>query len=273
MSDLREAREQAGLTLAALGSLLKVPTAKLEALEEGRYTDLPDLTFARALAKSVCRTLKLDPAPVLAAMPAASSEHALSVSDGLQTPFPQRISVVKAPRASSPHRGLNRPLVFAVCLFVLALVLWFVLPQDAWEQWQSAVSVPVANTESVATLNAPETTPTAVETPVAATEPEMVPAPEIETPAVAAAVPVATEPSVPVLTLQARASSWVQVVGASGQTLLQRQMQTGELLAFNEDVPLTVVVGHAAATEVKVRGEVFDIAPFVRNQVARFVVK
>ena len=59
---LRAAREAAGLHIAALAAALKVPVRKLEALEAGRYGELPDLTFARALASSACRHLKVDPA-------------------------------------------------------------------------------------------------------------------------------------------------------------------------------------------------------------------
>ncbi|MBU7575138.1 MAG: helix-turn-helix domain-containing protein, partial [Hydrogenophaga sp.] len=56
---LRAAREAAGLHIAALAAALKVPVKKLEALEAGRYSELPDLTFARALASSACRHLKV----------------------------------------------------------------------------------------------------------------------------------------------------------------------------------------------------------------------
>ena len=66
---LREAREAAGLHIAAMAAALKVPVRKLEALEAGRYDELPDLTFARALASSACRQLKIDPAPVLEQIP------------------------------------------------------------------------------------------------------------------------------------------------------------------------------------------------------------
>ena len=66
---LRAAREAAGLHIAALAAALKVPVRKLEALEAGRYEELPDLTFARALASSACRHLKIDPAPVLEQIP------------------------------------------------------------------------------------------------------------------------------------------------------------------------------------------------------------
>jgi cytoskeleton protein RodZ len=60
---LREARMEAGLHIAALAVALKVPVAKLEALEADNFAVLPDTVFVRALASSVCRTLKIDSAP------------------------------------------------------------------------------------------------------------------------------------------------------------------------------------------------------------------
>lgn len=69
---LRNARQQRGLHIAALAVMLKVPQAKLEALEADRYDELPDATFARALATAVCRALKIDAGPVLALLPRAA---------------------------------------------------------------------------------------------------------------------------------------------------------------------------------------------------------
>jgi cytoskeleton protein RodZ len=66
---LRHAREAQGLHIAALAAALKVPQRKLEALERDEYGALPDPSFTRALALSVCRSLKIDSAPVLALLP------------------------------------------------------------------------------------------------------------------------------------------------------------------------------------------------------------
>lgn len=66
---LREAREAQGLHPAALAVALKVPVRQIEALEDDRLDLLPDLVFARALAASVCRQLRIDPQPVLARLP------------------------------------------------------------------------------------------------------------------------------------------------------------------------------------------------------------
>ena len=50
---LRAARERQGLHIAALAASIKVPPAKLEALEAGRYEALTDSTVA---ARTLTRT-------------------------------------------------------------------------------------------------------------------------------------------------------------------------------------------------------------------------
>jgi len=67
---LRRAREAAGMHVAAVAVSLKVPVRKLEALENDRLPkELGDPVFIRGLASSVCRSLKVDPQPVLERLP------------------------------------------------------------------------------------------------------------------------------------------------------------------------------------------------------------
>jgi cytoskeleton protein RodZ len=66
---LRGYRTDVGLGVDALASAMRVPVAKLQALEDDRLDELPDAVFARALALAVCRQLKTDAAPVLALLP------------------------------------------------------------------------------------------------------------------------------------------------------------------------------------------------------------
>jgi cytoskeleton protein RodZ len=85
---LRAAREKQGMHIAMLAAMIKVTPKKLESLETGRLDELPDLAFARALAQSVCRTLKLDPQPVLAQLPQLAKPEGLErAANGLNTPY------------------------------------------------------------------------------------------------------------------------------------------------------------------------------------------
>ena len=84
---LRQAREAAGMHIAALAVSLKVPVKKLEALEQDRFDLLPDAVFVRALASSVCRTLKLDAAPVLGLLPQSTAPKLTYQGSGINAPF------------------------------------------------------------------------------------------------------------------------------------------------------------------------------------------
>ena len=68
---------------------LKVPVRKLEALEDDRYDLLPDAVFVRALASSVCRTLKIDPQPVLDRLPQTAAPRLIADQRRHQRPVPR----------------------------------------------------------------------------------------------------------------------------------------------------------------------------------------
>ena len=127
---LRRAREAAGVHVTALASSLKVPVYKLEALEEGRFDLLTDLVFARALAASVCRTLKIDPNPVLERLPQAGAPHIVRSRDGINAPFRVPGDLVR----QSWVDQLSRPAVLAVLALLLGALVLIFLPdagQDA----------------------------------------------------------------------------------------------------------------------------------------------
>ncbi len=66
---LREARLAQGMDIEPLAAILKIPARKIEALEAGALSGVGDLTFSRALAGSICRQLRIDAKPILAAWP------------------------------------------------------------------------------------------------------------------------------------------------------------------------------------------------------------
>lgn len=121
---LRNARQQRGLHIAALAVMLKVPQAKLEALEADRFDELPDATFARALATAMCRALKVDPAPVLALLPRTRTSE-FDVPPGLNQPFRER-------GAGAIDGGvlalLARPVVWGPLLLLIAAAAVYWIP-------------------------------------------------------------------------------------------------------------------------------------------------
>ena len=121
---LRHARESAGLHIAALAVALKVPVKKLEALEMDRHDLLPDTVFVRALASSVCRTLKIDATPVLALLPQAV------VPSYRQAPVSAQSSFSAYPSSARPLNlaSVSGPALMAGLLLVAGAAVLVFLP-------------------------------------------------------------------------------------------------------------------------------------------------
>ena len=282
---LSQAREAAGLHIAALAAALKVPVKKLEALEAGRYDELPDLVFARALASSACRQLKVDPTPILQQIPAGVTPALGDSGMAINTPFKPSGGM-----SANPVGWLSRPAVLAAMVLMMGALLLVFLP-DMTPLAEPVVNAPVADaspSESSAPVPSapdegaavPATARESSEVPVASTDVALSPA--LAPVSVAAAVPATTQPTVvvsdavdttQVLAIRATGESWVQVTDGAGTVVIQRMLQTGDTVDFSAAPPYAVVVGRVDNAEVRVRGRTFDATPFARNGVARFEVK
>ena len=293
---LRDAREAAGLHIAALAVALKVPVAKLEALEADNFSALPDMVFVRALASSVCRTLKIDPQAVLALLPQGEGPRLSAGDVGLNAP----VKGFAGRSSAAPFKGAgSRSFVWAVGLLLIGAALMMFLPRglDAdlsalLKQPETTTKIPmptgnVAQEISVA-VGAEERVPSAAPAPAAAAAVGVeLPAGESIKPAGIASHPIvlpSVEASAPssapaadapsgVLAFKARSESWIQVRDAAGALVLQRNLAPNELVSVSGVLPLAVVIGRADATEVFVRGKPYDIGPVSRENVARFEVK
>ncbi|MDR3004852.1 MAG: DUF4115 domain-containing protein [Acidovorax sp.] len=85
---LRQARETAGMHVSTLADVLKVPVAKLQALEADDWQTLPDAVFTRSLALSICKALQVDATPVMALLPkSAATQKFTAPGPGINEPF------------------------------------------------------------------------------------------------------------------------------------------------------------------------------------------
>ena len=148
---LRRAREAQGLTLDHLASQIKVSSIKLEALEQGRYDSLGDSNFTRALAMTVCRTLRIDATEVMACLPAARL-HALSQSkSSINEPFRDRDSV---PALFDRGHRLNLKTLLtskwlAPLILLGAAAIIYALPESIeWPSWSRDLGAKVEPTPS-----------------------------------------------------------------------------------------------------------------------------
>ena len=70
-----------------------------------------------------------------------------------------------------------------------------------------------------------------------------------------------------------RQTAWIEVKDAQGTKLLSRQVQAGESLSVDGVAPLVVRVGNAPAVQLTFKGQVVDLVPYTRNNVARIELK
>lgn len=294
---LRQAREAHGLDVAVVAAALKVPVQKVEALEDDDIDALPDPVFARALAASMCRALRIDPKPVLAKLPDARNP-------GLHTqPAMSQGFHTEMQRPGGAGLG-SRPLLVVVGLLLAGAAALFWLPQSTLDQLSASVdrilsrgtaaestqadASPQGGAPVVATEAAPAAQAPAPATPVAAQPSAPVAAALPTAPAGAATTaqsgsgatavpPVASAPEstgAQTVVFIVRMESWISVTEAGGKQLVHRVVPAGEIVALNGTPPLQVVVGRAAGVDVQVRGKAFDLTSVTRGgTVARFEVK
>lgn len=292
---LRRAREAAGLHVAALAVSLKVPVRKLEALEDDRWDVLTDAVFVRALASSVCRSLKIDPQPVLERLPQPVTPRLLNDDDAIGTPY-------RAPSDGAPPSWLDhvtKPVFLAVFALLLGALVLILLPsvqiedkaggtagQDASNVSTIAVAPAPAASQVVESVSpaapavpveAPAATPALAAVTSAPASAHTAPVALPAAPASAsAAVPAAPAPAAAaasgIVMFRARGPSWVEVKDAKGVIAMRKLLQSGEWTGATGTLPLQVTVGRADQTEVQVRGKPFDLGAVAKDNVARFEV-
>jgi cytoskeleton protein RodZ len=279
---LRAARVKQNLHIAALAASIKVAPAKLEALEAGRLDGLPDATFARALAQSVCRVLKIDAQPVLALLPTGAAVALEKVDAGLNTPFRERQNRV----APSEWLAPRQPAVW-VALLLLGAAAAFVLMPGSWVgRWApSSPDAPAGGVRSeTIPIAGPDVTASAPATIVAPATAMGNPSSAAPLDAPAASMPVAS--SVPVASaspasaapagaaasgagaqLTAREPTWVQANDATGQVLVSRTLRAGEVIEITGTRPLRLRIGNVQGTELLDRGQPVDLVSRTRDNV------
>ena len=294
---LRQARQAQGVALEDLAATLKVPVEKLQALEDEDWQRLPDVVFLRALAQTICRTLHLEAAPVLALLP-QQKVTALAPQGGLNAPMRER-GVPSILATNTQHS----PWPWVVLLLIVLGGGGYLGVQWMAPEWVRGVSttvsapsdpagdsplfspaVPeegdgggmgnmgdVAQAGEVPTVQAAALMQPALPEEEGAQPDFAAPAPAAE-PAAAPAAQAAASVS-PVLRITAKGATWVQVLDAQQRLLIEKILQDGEVFSTSAPKPLTVAVGKADLATVEVNGAPFDVQAVARSNVARFEVK
>jgi cytoskeleton protein RodZ len=247
---LHAARVASGMHIGTLSLALKVPVKKLELLEADDWEHLPDAVFVRALATSVCRQIKTDSAPILAALPKNTSTKILDDKEQaeLNQPF-HSPNDAKFSRMQSV--ALSMPLIAGAAVLLLAALLLIFLPDFIKQQSNKKAEV----IEKIEPVIAPELAPAIA-------------------PAIAASAPGVLPADMSILRLTAKGEVWVEVKDSKGTVLVQRNLQPKEIVNVSGMPPLSVVLGRVNEIEsVVVRGKPFNLSPVSSENIARFEVK
>ncbi|MGB0625088.1 MAG: RodZ domain-containing protein [Alphaproteobacteria bacterium] len=154
-SFLREARENAGSTVADIARNLRIRRVYLEAIEDGRFDELPGATYAIGFVRSYAAYLGLD-APVLV-------ERFKEEASGIQAPqdldFPTPV----------PEGRFPGGLLVTICLLLAGAAFggWY------WYQSQNGIEVarvPPPPAETASDVPAPPAPDAAADTPAGAAE-------------------------------------------------------------------------------------------------------
>lgn len=264
-ADLRAARERLGWTLPSIAGHLRIRLPFLEAIEDGRISDLPGNAYAMGFVRAYAQTLGLDQDEVARRFRAETAE----VNRKTELDFP----------APVPERGVPALAVIAVgvVLAIGAYIGWYRMSgndrpaNDTLQQVPDRLA-PLADKPPARTADAaPDASGTAIvsEAPApdapAAAQALLPAAPPPVSPAVLPIVAAAAAPTPPAaaadgsrVVLRAKTEAWVQVRDKqTGQVLLNRVLKPGETWPVPpHPLPLLLTAGNPGGTEVLVDGVV-----------------
>jgi cytoskeleton protein RodZ len=290
---LRDAREQAGLSVADVVERIKFAPKQIEALEAEDYESLPQGGFLRGFVRSYARLLQLSDAELLARLPQPESHtKPTPVQNTLEAPMPhpnaaRRANLIwlgaallaaiglavftlmphSAPTAPEPQPTVEPAPQTQVQEVPLALP-----PESAPASAPAAVSVPVSAPQAVSA-------PVAVVNPVSTVRPASAPVASHAAPASVAlpAAPKAQSPTgaaeeAPVRMVFDQAS-WAEVRDRSGKPVFSKLSPRGSEQKISGQPPFRIVIGHAQGVHLYYRGKEVDLVPHTRVEVARLTLE
>jgi len=281
-AELKQARESLGLDLGEVAQQLKFAARQLEALEEGRFGELPGGTFARGMVRSYARLLRIDAEPLIARL---AGRFGVPDASGLVARYSQPV-----PFSDNARRSTMTYL--AVSIGVLAIGAGF-----AYEWYREHRSPPSVAKRSppekarVAAASRPESSrPEAPQPAPPKTQPKATEMHAPETAKVAApanpeaardkmavakvaSVPVASVPSgVHRLVIQCDEEAWIEVKDANERMLVSSLNPAGAERVVRARGPLALVIGNADHVRVLHNDKPLDLQPHTKGAIARFTL-
>jgi cytoskeleton protein RodZ len=256
---LRAAREANGLSLHDVAQVTRFSARQIEALEKDDYASLPGSTAVRGFVRGYAKFLKLDPAPLLAALPPPSAPVI-----GTDVRPPGHVDELRSRRAGKLPRGLR---LLSWSLLLLA-VIWYIARPDLADIREYFSTFSSTHGGSMPTASSVATTAPAAVSQV--------------TPSVAASesAPVDTataSPSAPSLPgslhLEFDGLSWIEIRDATRQVVFSGEYPAGTRQEVAGQPPFQVWIGKASNVRVFFGDRLIDLQPYTRAEVARLTVE
>lgn len=261
---LKWERERAGLTLGDVASRLRLHLNQVRAIEQEDLRALPEAAYVRGFVRSYARVLDVDAAPLLADLSTKIGTTQASVVDGM-TQHRDYSPVRDAAR----EQASRRIFIFSAVLLLTALgaLGWYATR----ERSKPVTAAPASSMPAPAPAPAQAQTPAPASAAVPAAAPvetqTTAPPSSVESVGIREAVP-----PPPLLKLRFSGPSWAEVKDAEGKVLHSQQNSAGSESVIEGTPPFYVVIGDATKATVEVRGEPYDLAPYTRQNVARFTI-
>ncbi|MEO8101547.1 MAG: RodZ domain-containing protein [Betaproteobacteria bacterium] len=307
---LKVGREKLGLSPGDIATKLRMGLKQVVALESSDFAALPTGTFLRGFVRNYAKAVALNADEVLVLLERTHSAAAAVKASSEVVPSQQNIKVpVPGGDLANPRA---RALAIGVVFLLLLGAVWywwqyvFLARSDSGRTSAStALSVLIPSPEPSVSAGPPANALPPVSAPAStdvATTNQSVPLPAtvdiagaglanlVQQPAVTpavlsppASVAPASEPAreripppIPgnaALGFTFSGESWVEVVDASGKTILSRRFKAGDAEEVSGRAPFVVVIGNAKSTRMAFNGREFDLDPFTRGAVARATVQ
>ena len=255
------AREAQNLTAADVARRLKLSVWQIEALESGRYDQLPGPIFVRGFIRNYARLLKLDPEDFL---------HEAAGTLPQAAPWPE---APPSPDIPFPNSTAWRWQKYAFGAGVIVALL--AVYEFYWNEPEKEPEPPVAGVYNPPAPSAPQKAASAHSTPPAATSAGAAPAARAPSSA-ASTVQNSDRPTAPgerELRLVFDEESWVEIRDRNDQTIFSQLNQAGTVRRISGVPPLSIVVGNAQGVKMTYAGRAIDLARHTKIDVARLTLE
>jgi cytoskeleton protein RodZ len=266
---LSQARQAQSLTTADVARRLKLSVWQVEALESGRYQQLPGAVFVRGFIRNYARLLKLDPEELVHAATGLLPQSAPrpETPPSRDTPFP----------AAGTWRWRRFAVAAAVIVAVLSIYefLFNDEPGTVTPRRGPVAALPGSQDPEPA---APSRKPREAQAKQPAAAPAS--APQIATTSLSEAAAGASQrrerivhPDERELRFVFEEESWVEIRDRNDQTLFSQLNQAGTTRRVSGVPPLYIVVGNAQGVRMNFAGRDIDLARHTKFDVARLTLE